>query len=188
MAGGGRGSKNNGGNAQLNNGQSSASSTEDSLDIRQEIAKISGIESKLDKLIEQIINENKKFEPLNEKIYDLKSQLTDIKKAQECLDTRIKVLEDNNRTTVNSTPNSKVSDIDKKLNLRLAIIRDEKKKLIRGVRCESDSDKNNFMNLFGTENLAPDIAFLFNEYNRPSVRFKYHSQFSKQTSRRWIRI
>ena len=97
MAGGGRRSK-NGGNTQYTNGQSSAPPTEDSLDIRTEIAKISGIESKIDKLIDQISNENSKFEPLNKKIDDLKVKLNGIRTAQQTLDTRISALENNNST------------------------------------------------------------------------------------------
>ena len=62
-------------------------------------------------------------------------------------------------------------EVEKRYNLRFSILRDQKKKIIRGVQCKTDEEKRSFYKLFGDNTIAPDAAFDFPDIERPEVKF-----------------
>ena len=82
---------------------------------------------------------------------------------------------------------TKVTDLDRKFNLKLAILRYHKMKLLWGIKCDSEEDKAKFLNLFGTNYVEADTAFEFSEFEKPSVKFTQKDNIilnftSKQTA------
>ena len=95
-----------------------------------------------------------------------------IKLKQTNIESRLDAIENNNKNYQKKpAPSRDAHELKKKYNLKFNILRDQRKKLLRGIKCQTEDEKSKFYKLFGDDRIAPSTAFEFTEFEKLCKRF-----------------